>query len=729
MVLQASRAECGVACLAMVLGHHRHPASVSDLRAACPVGRDGVSAGAIVRAARRLQMAATGHPADPAVLDRMALPAIAHWQGNHFVVVERVSSRRVLVVDPQLGRRRLSRGDFDAGVGRVVLQLRPGADLERREGRAVPFWRRYLRSLLTVPGARPLLAQVVLVTVLTQLLVVSMPLATKVVVDESGRLAGSSLLSLMGAGIVVAAVAQLIIGLLRSALLIRLQGLLDAHALTGFTAHLLGLPIRYFEHRGAGDIVTRFGAIALLRELVTSQTLAAMLDAVLVCTYLVVLLVIDVPIGLVCLAFVGAVVLLLWLSTSRVRERMALDLSGQSHAQSYLVEMVDGITTLKASAAEGRALNRINVLLAQWLSAALRRSLASAVIDSVTAAVRFLAPLLVLWLCVQEVLAGELSSGTMLAVTWLAAAIVAPLSTVAVNGQRLQLAGEQLHRLGDVLDTQREPALPDPVAPEVASGPIVLEHMQFRYDPYSLPVLDDVNLTIRAGERIAVVGSTGSGKSTLALLLLGLYTPTDGRITIAGRAISELDPQAVRRRFGVVLQEQHLFSGTIRENITLHEPGITDDAVVRATRLACLHDEIVAMPQGYATYLTSRGRGLSGGQRQRLALARALVREPQVLLLDEATSHLDAETERRVHSNLANLTCSRIVIAHRLSTIRDADRIVVLHRGRLVESGTHDELLTRRGRYADLVGSQLDNAGSSAPSPHASPESQGHRRP
>lgn len=708
LVMQATAIECGPACLAMIARYHGRHTPLPEARDLCGAGRDGVSAGALARAARAFGLEVTARRAAPAAFTALPLPAIAHWQGDHYVVIERLSRRRAHLADPARGRRAVSTRALRDSLGSVVIGLRPGDHFERRGAASEPFWRTYLRSLLRLPGTRRLLVQVLAVSVLIQALGLAVPLLLQSVVNSLGSLRSTSVLVLLGAGVGAVCLATLVTSYLRSALLIYLQGRLDTHAMIGFCAHLLRLPLRYFQQRTTGDMVLRVVSIASLRDLITNQTLSSVLDASMVLSFIGILFFESITIGLALLAVVIAQILLIVGTTRLTRERMAADLAAQSEAQAQVIETLEGITTLKASAVESRALDQWAEKFLAWTKMTLRRSHTSAVVDSFSTVLQTLTPLLILWIGVTQVLSGQMSTGTMIAVTWLASSIVLSLSAVISNGQGLQLAAAQMQRLADVLEHEPERSTQAAGTVASAAGVIELSHVAFSYDRYSPPVLTDVSVTIQPGMRVAIVGPTGAGKSTLGMLLLGLYVPTDGTISFGGVPLTDLNPSDLRRDIGVVLQEPFVFAGTLTENITFRDPSISMDSVRDAARLAALEDEIAAMPMGYGTHLAERGAGLSGGQRQRLALARALVRQPRLLLLDEAASHLDAETESRIHRNLATLRCTQIIIAHRLSSIRDADLILVLNSGQIAERGTHAELLALGREYAGLVRAQLE---------------------
>jgi ABC-type bacteriocin/lantibiotic exporter with double-glycine peptidase domain len=315
-----------------------------------------------------------------------------------------------------------------------------------------------------------------------------------------------------------------------------------------------------------------------------------------------------------------------------------------------------------------------------------------------------------------QVLNGSIALGTMLAVTALAVGFLEPLATLVETGLKLQLLRSYMERISDVLDASREQEGQNVVTAHRLSGLVRAEGVSFAYGPLAPQVVKDVSLEVQPGQHLGIAGRSGSGKSTLARLLLGMYPPTSGRILFDGKDLAELELKSLRRQIGIVTQKPYLFGATIRQNIALSNPEMPHEMVVDAAKLACIHDDIVAMPMGYETPLVDGGASLSGGQQQRLALARALAPRPTILLLDEATSDLDSVTEQMVHHNLSTLGCTRIVIAHRLSTILDADLILVMDEGTIVQRGTHDELMALPGAYREQVVAQLQSTSPEAPS-------------
>jgi ATP-binding cassette subfamily B protein len=723
ILLQLSDRECGAACLAMVLSYHGLETSVAQAREQCGVGRDGLTARAIAEAARRYGLRVRAVSGEPAHFGYLPLPAIVHWNFNHFVVVVQWSPAKVTIVDPARGRRTLTTEEFDAGFTGVVLTLEPGVGFQRRRAAAPPSWRSYLGYLAQMPGTAGLLAQIVFASLLLQLFGLAVPLCTQVLVDHVLPFRVTHVMTMLGIGMMILVLAQMVTTYLRAALVIYLQARIDARLMLGFFQHLLTLPFRFFQQRTSGDLLMRLGSNAVLREMLTSQSVSAILDGGLVMFYLAILLARAPVFGFVVLCVGLAQVGFLLATTRPFHNLMQRDLIAQAESQGYLVEALTGIATLKASGAEGRALDHWSNLFFQQLNVSLQRNQLSAVIETGMGTLRTFSPLLLLWVGALRVLDGSMTLGTMLALNALAMSFLTPLASLVSSGQRLQLAGAHLERIRDVIEAEPEQDLQQVRGAPPLTGRIELEQVSFRYDRDSPPALRDISLTIEPGQKVALVGSTGSGKSTLAMLLLGLYLPTEGEIRYDGIPLHHLDYRTLRGQFGVVLQDTFLISGAIRENIAFNDPALSLEQVRAAARLADLDDEISQMTMGYETRVAEGGAGLSGGQRQRVTIARALAHRPAILVLDEATSHLDVVTESRVDENLSGLSCTRIVIAHRLSTVRNADLILVLHKGRIVEQGSHEELLARGSRYAALIHSQLgaEPGGAAEPERQARP--------
>ncbi|MFC9286620.1 peptidase domain-containing ABC transporter, partial [Streptomyces sp. NPDC057052] len=715
-VRQMSEVECGIACLTMMLNFYGCRTSLSELRTRCGVGRDGLSALEIVRIARDHGMRVRTVSLPRNDLRFVALPAIVHWEFTHFVVAERWSRKHVDVVDPARGRCRLTQDEFDAGFTGVVILLEPGAAFDRRTAAApgATFRGYVFQFLRQAPGTA---LQLLGVSLLLILLGLVLPVLTAVVIDQVLPFGMRDVMPVLGIGIVAVFVAQTVATLLREWLLVYLRARIDVSMMLGFVEHLLELPYKYFQQRSTGDLLARAASNAMLRELLSNQLLSAVMDSGLVMFYLLLLFWQSPPFGALTLGvgLLGATVLML--SNGTIGRLSGRELAAFGKSQGYLGEAIVGIGTLKAAGAEAQAFDRWSNLFFDHLNISLRHNYVSGTVASILGSLPFFGQLGLLWVGATQVLDGSISVGTMVALLSLAAAFFAPLTSLVDSAQQFQLVSANLDRIRDVTEAEPEQPSSAPRPAPRLSGHLRMDGVGFRYSRTGPQVLSDINLTARPGERIAIVGHSGSGKSTLGELLLGLYVPTQGDIFYDGVSLRDVKWQELRRQFGVVLQDSALFSGTILSNITLSNPSIKRERVVAAAELAAIHDDIMAMPMQYDTFVSEGGSALSGGQRQRLAIARAIAHRPAIIMLDEATSHLDVETERRVAENLRTLGCTQIIVAHRLSTIRDADTILVLDRGTIVERGSHHELLRRGGPYARLVHQQLEPDARARPRP------------
>jgi ATP-binding cassette subfamily B protein len=704
---QMSAVECGAACLAMLLSYYGRPTSVSEVRERCQVGRDGLSALDIVKAARTYGLRVRAISLQEDDLGLVTLPAIVHWEFNHFVIVERAAHTWVDVVDPGLGRRRLTREEFFKSFTGIVLMLEPGAHFDRSSTPRRLRLGSYLWSYLKLAPFS--IAQILGASLLLQLFGLAVPLLTALVVDQILPFRLRDTLSLLTVGLFMLMAAQLVTTWLRASVLLYVQTRVDSRMMLGFFEHLLSLPLRFFQQRSSGDLLSRLSSNVVIRDTISNQVISTLLDGSFVLTYLLILFVRSPAFGWLVLGLGLAQVAILLASHRVIRAQATRELLAQGKAQGYAAEVLVGITTLKAAGAEERALRRWTNLFFDQMNASVRRSQLAALVETTTSNLRASAPLILLVIGTFQVLNGTLQPGTMLALVTLAGSFLVPLSSLVASGKQLQLVQAHLERVADVLEAEPEQDLLAVKEPPCLTGHIRLEQVSFRYAPTLPPLLHNISLTIQPGQKVAIVGRTGSGKSTLGHLLLGLYLPTSGEVYYDRLPLRALNYQAVRAQFGVVTQGSALFSGTIHENIALNQPGMSMEQVINAATAAAIHDDILQMPMAYETFVAEGGSALSGGQRQRLGLARALATNPVILLLDEATSALDVVTEQAVEQNLRALACTQIIIAHRLSTIRHADLILVLDQGTIVEQGTHEELLWKQGHYAQLIQSQLVN--------------------
>jgi ABC-type bacteriocin/lantibiotic exporter with double-glycine peptidase domain len=701
-VPQMQVADCGAATLTTVLRYFGHEARLDDVRAVLGIGRDGASIGGMRKVAQQFGLRASALRCDVGDVRQLPRATILHWNLAHFVVLDRVTKSGVQIVDPATGPRLVSWADFSKSFSGVALVLEPTeAFSPMRQG-----GNRLFAYLSALAGHRGTMSRVLTISVLLRVLATGLPLLTALVVDRIVPRADGDLLFVVGAGLSAVIVFQFISQLIRAHLLLELRTNLDVRLTLGFLEHLVSLPFIFFQTRSAGDLMMRVNSNAQMRELLTSNTLSALLDGALVVVYLLLIFVMSPMLGVVVMVLAAIQVVLFWTTKSRYRELMSQQLESQAQSHGYLVQMIAGIETLKVAGAERTAVVRWSNLFTRSLNVGLERGRLEALVGALLSAVKAAAPLVVLCVGAMMTMRGEISLGVMLALNALAAGFLTPLGTLVDNLVSLQGLTSYIDRIDDVMGEKPEQ---DRTAVQPAPrlrGHVRLTNVSFRYASGAPLVVRGASLEIQPGSKVALVGRSGSGKSTLASLMLGLYWPEEGSIEFDGRDLRQLDVRTVRQQMGIVTQDPYIFAGTVRDNLLLNAPEASPHQMMRAAQIARIHDDIMAMPMGYHTRIAEGGASLSGGQRQRLALARALVHEPAVLLLDEATSALDAVTEAEISRNLAQLRCTQLVIAHRLSTIIGADAIVVVDGGRIIEAGTHDDLLVQQGHYRRLVEAQ-----------------------
>jgi ABC-type bacteriocin/lantibiotic exporter with double-glycine peptidase domain len=533
------------------------------------------------------------------------------------------------------------------------------------------------------------------------------PALTGVVVDRIVPADDGHLLKVMAAVMVAIIGYSMIATFLRAHLLLRLRSRLDVDMTLDFLEHLVDLPYAFFLKRSSGDLMMRLRSNATVREILTTGTIAALLDGTLATFYLIVIFALSPLLGALVSVLGAAQVVILLSARRRNQQLMGEALATEAKSQSYAYEMFSAVETLKAAGAERRAVTHWTNLFIAEMNVSLRRGRLSAVVETAIHGLALLSPIALLLLGAHLVGTGQFSLGTMLALVALGGAFLEPLSVLVGTALQIQLLGSYLARIEDVINTPTETEGRDLQHAPQLTGAMRAEGLTFRYHPNGPPAVDSADLDVQPGQVLAIVGRSGSGKSTLGRLLLGLYLPSEGRVLLDGIDLATLYPRSVRSQIGVVTQDPYIFGLSIRDNLVLGHPDLPLARLETAAELAGVAEDIRAMPMGWNTVLVDAGASLSGGQRQRLALARALAPSPRILLLDEATSNLDTVTEAHVHANIAKLGCTVIVIAHRLATVIDADRIVVMDAGRVVEVGRHRDLLAAGGHYARLVSGQL----------------------
>jgi subfamily B ATP-binding cassette protein HlyB/CyaB len=708
---QTGMVDTGLSCLIVLANLHQIPAEPDQLRHHFGQSGQPFDNSRILRAARSLHLKARAVKSTWDRLQKTHMPAIARSPDGGYFIIGRIAPDKVLIQDPnQQGPEHLDREVFeDRWSGELIL-------VSKRSGVIADFksfdfsW--FIPAILKY---RLLLGEVLVASFFIQLFALITPLFFQVVIDKVLVHRGLTTLDVLAVGLLVVSLFDVLLNGLRTYVFSHTTNRIDVTLGSDLFRHLLRLPLNYFEARRVGDTVARVRELDSIRNFITGSAITLVIDLLFTVVFFAVMYLYSPLLTFIVLGAIPFYMALAFFITPVLRARLHEKFNRGAENQAFLVETVNGIETLKTGAVEPQNQRRWEEQLAGYVNAGFKATNLGNIANQGASLINKVTVVLILWIGARAVINGDLTVGQLVAFNMLAGRVSGPILRLVQLWQDFQQAGISVQRLGDILNACTEPAYrPGRASLPALEGRVTFENVTFRYQTEGAEILHNLSLNVPPGKVIGIVGRSGSGKSTLGKLVQRLYVPQCGRVLVDGVDLAMVDTAWLRRNIGVVLQENFLFNRSIRENIALSDPAIAMERVVQAAKMAGAHDFILELTEGYDHLVGERGSNLSGGQRQRVAIARALITNPGILILDEATSALDYESEYIIHQNMRYICKGRTVfiIAHRLSAVQDADQIIVIEQGRIVEGGTHNELIAKNGYYSRLCRHQSGGGGS-----------------
>ncbi|WMN61465.1 peptidase domain-containing ABC transporter [Pseudoalteromonas xiamenensis] len=682
VIIQTEAAECGLASLAMVAAYHGYQTDLTTLRQAHEISLKGANLEELMQIADKLKLSSRALRLEMEHLPQLKTPCILHWDMNHFVVLKKVNRDSVEVHDPGLGYRKYTMAEFSKHFTGVALELNPTEEFKSEDTRVnlklSDFWSK-------VTGLKSTLGKVFLLSLLLQVFAIASPYYMQLVVDEVVLSYDQNLLAILALGFGLLLMIEMVTGAVRSILLLHFGNLMSIQLGANLFHHLVRLPLQYFEKRHIGDVVSRFGSLQKVKELLTTGVIQALIDGVMAIATLVMIFIYSPKLSVVVL-IATAIYAVFRIAMYRPLRQMSEEvIVNQAKEQSNFMETVRGIQTIKLF---GREVQRQSVWhnkFADSLNAGIRVGHLNIGYEAFNKMIFGLENVLVVYFAALLVMSGDLTVGMLFAFMAYKRQFIEKMASLIEKMIEFKMLSLHFNRLADISLSDKESDIESKVKSRELSGEIELQNIQYRYNKKEDPVFRNLNLKIKAGESIAIIGPSGCGKTTLAKIMLGLFEPDSGKVLVDGVDIRQIGLGHYRGQIAAVMQDDQLLSGSIADNICFFDPNMDMERVRWAAKIAAIDNDIAKMTMGYNSLVGDMGAALSGGQIQRLLLARALYRKPKILFMDEATSNLDTRLESSVNEAVKRLDITRIIIAHRPETIASADRVVELRYGDAID--------------------------------------------